>query len=340
MKGHTAENHVDDLRLPYLEGLLSPEEKADFEKHVQSCPGCASRLEETGRWSSVVKDNAQALCPDGWVLFEYAQSGADPRGMMSRHLTQCALCKADVESLRSSTVKQRIPGNLWDKMKQLSVASSARRAETSRFQWVREVLESLVDLFRPTVLVPVAVAAMAVFLVIFYPGAPAAPRVVALSSVAWGPESGALGLMSGEQTAAPLPGDGSKQALAIAILLTNFRHPIDQDRIDSFYRALEPPLSIRDRYAVVSPAVWRSAISEEQQRVTYNSALLQELRSKLGISQMLTVELIRNGETFSLRSRLVDTTTENIVRERDNRNLTEDELVSTLENISQSMLHN
>jgi len=292
------------------------------------------------QWASLVSDNRQAICPEGWELFQYDRTGEDPLGVIASHLQTCASCEGELKSLRDRAQTQGVPRDLWEKMHRLRGEPSPR---LGRRPWPEQLLDLLVgmkDLFRPAVLVPAAVAAMVVLLVVTYPRAPVVPRTVALSSVTWGPESGALGLMSGERAATSLPGDRGKEALAIAILLTNFRHPVDQDRIDSFYRALEPPLAIRDRYAIASPVEWRSAISDEKQQVTYDSALLAELRSKLGISQMLTLELIKDGESYSLRARLQDTTTGNIVRERDVRNLTENELFFALENISQSMLHN
>jgi hypothetical protein len=340
MTARASDHHIKDRWLPYLEGLLSPEENRELADHLLECRDCASRLEEMGQWASLVTSNRQAICPEGWELLQYERTGEDPLGIIASHVETCAQCGADLKSFKDHTVKQGVPRDLWEKMERLQGEPLPRSRRGHWAERLANLLESVKDLFRPTVLVPAAVAAMVLILVVYYPGTPVTSRMVALSSVTWGPAPDALGLMSGQQPAAPYPGDWSKEAIAIAILLTNFKQPIDQDRINSFYRALEPPLSIRDRYAIISPAEWRSAISREQQALTYDNALLAELRSKLRISQMLTVELTKNGERFSLKARLEDTATENIVRERDDRNLTENELVSALENISQSMLHN
>src|SRR5271157_159548 len=109
MTDQVSNHHMDDLRLPYLEGLLSPEEQSNFEAHLRKCRACTSKLEEMSQWVSTFKDNAPEMCPEGWELFDYVRSGKDPSGMMLSHLKTCASCRADAESFRAYTSKQVVP---------------------------------------------------------------------------------------------------------------------------------------------------------------------------------------------------------------------------------------
>ena len=127
MKDQLLDDHVDDLRLPYLEGLLSPEEKASFEDHLDQCPACKSKLEEMSRWASVLGENAHEMCPDAWELFDYVRSGKDLRGTISSHVETCHLCSTDVESFRKEISAEAVPEALWKKMQNLSQARVADR---------------------------------------------------------------------------------------------------------------------------------------------------------------------------------------------------------------------
>lgn len=336
MKGKASDHHVDDMRLPYMEGLLSPEERADFENHVRRCPDCASKLEEMSRWVSVVKDNARALCPDGWELLEYAQTGKDPRGTISRHLKQCDPCSADVESFRTSTVKQGVPADLWAQMKRLSVGASAVRATESRLEWVREMLGMLADLFRPAVLVPAAVAVVVLIVAVSYHMTPV-PRMVALSSVTWGTGTSGLDLMGGERSAT-LPADTEKKRLATVLLLTNFKHPLDQNRVDSLYRALEPPSRVRERYQIVSPEEFKHVAGQDLLGAADDKALAGTMRGKLNIAELVIIELVKEGERFGIRTRLLDTATGTTIGQHDWGNINQADLASAMEKATLSLV--
>ncbi len=336
MKGEASDHHVNDMRLPYMEGLLSPEERTDFESHVQRCPECASKLEEMSQWVSVVKDNARALCPDGWELLDYAQKGKDPRGIISRHLEQCDSCSDDVESFRISAVKQGVPADLWVKMKRLSVGASAVRGTESRLQWVREMLETVVDLFRPAVLVPAAVAVVVLIVALSYHMTPV-PRMVALSSVTWGAGTSDLNLMGGDRSAT-LPADTEKKRLATVLLLTNFKHPLDQDSVDYLYRALEPPSRISERYQIVSPEEFKHVAGQDLLGAADDKALASTMRAKLKIAELLIIELVKEDGRFGIRARLLDTATGSTTRQHDWGKLNQSELVPVMEKATLSLV--
>ena len=337
MKNQVLNHHVDDLRLPYLEGLLSPEERSNFEDHLRKCTVCTSKLEEMSRWTSVFKDNAREMCPDGWQLFDYVRSGKDTLGIMSSHLETCPSCLADAESFKAYTAKQGVPSDLWKKMQALPGTPLVDRAAGRSYQWVLETLDRLMELFRPAVLAPVAVAAAVLIIVFLYPARPA-PRMVALSSVNWGPEPSALNLM-GKDLPTSLPTGAQKERLGMVILLSNFKHLPDQNRIDSFYRALEPSKDIRDRYDVVSPEELRRVAGEDLMMAADDKALVEGIRSTSKISKALVIEIVPSRERYGIVARLIDTATGGVTGKSDSWNLTEAELTSAMEDATQALLH-
>jgi hypothetical protein len=333
MKDPMLDHHVDDLRLPYLEGLLGPEERSKFEDHVRKCPDCTSKLEEMSHWASVFENNARDMCPEGWQLFDYVRTGQDSTGMVSSHLEKCPLCLAEAESYKAHPSSQAMPEDLWKKMQSLSGKPTVDRSAGPSYQWVWETLDRIRDLFRPAVLAPVAVAAVLLIVVFLYPAGPA-PRMVALSSVNWGPD---LTLMSkGVRRTAPV--EAKKERLGAVILLSNFKRLPDQDRIDSFYRAIEPAGDIRERYEILSPDKLKQMAGEEPLRAVDDKALAEGMRSRLKISKALVIEIVSGGEKYGILSRLVDTSNGATIKKRDSWNLTEAELPSALEDATRSLL--
>jgi hypothetical protein len=328
---------MDDLRLPYLEGLLSPEERSRFEAHVAECPACTSNLEDMGRWVSVLKAHGRDLCPEPWELFDYIRSGKDVLGTVASHLKDCPSCRADAESLQVSTSRQRIPADLWAEISSRSERPAADRHPSRLYQSFTDFLDRVLDLFRPAVLAPVAVAAVVLIVLLVYPPGPA-PRVVALSYVSWTPDAAELGLM-GKDQAPRLPHDAKKDRLGVVILFKDFKRLPDQERIDSLYRALEPSKQVRDEYDVLPPAELSRLAGQEVLKAPDDKALVTGMRSRLQISKAFVVEIVPQGERFEVLSRLIDTATGEIIRKRDFRNLTEAELASALDDAIHSTLH-
>ncbi|MEW6530688.1 MAG: zf-HC2 domain-containing protein [Thermodesulfobacteriota bacterium] len=337
MSNEHSDNHMDDLRLPYLEGLLSPEERSRFEAHVAECPACTSNLEDMGRWLSVLKAHGRDLCPEPWELFDYIRSGKDVLGTVASHLKECPSCRADAESLQVSTSRQRVPADLWAEISSRSEKPAADRLPGGLYQSLTDIFERVLDLFRPVVLAPVAVAAVVLIVVLLYPTGPA-PRVVALSSVSWTPDAAELGLM-GKDRAPRLPHEAKKDRLGVVILFKDFKRLPDQERIDSLYRALEPSKEVRDEYDVLAPAEFSRLAGQEVLKAPDDKALVTEMRSKLQISKAFVVEIVPQGDRFEVLTRLIDTATGEIIRKRDFRDLTEAELNSALDDAIHSTLH-
>ena len=164
MTARASDHHIEDRWLPYLEGLLSPEENRELEDHLLECRDCASRLEEMGQWASLVRSNRQAICPEGWELLQYERTGEDPLGIIALHVEICAQCGAELKSFEDHTVKQGVPRDLWEKMERLQGEPLPRSRGGHRAERLANLLESMKDLFRPIVLVPAAVAAMVLVL--------------------------------------------------------------------------------------------------------------------------------------------------------------------------------
>ena len=337
MTEQALDHHVDDLRVPYLEGLLSPEERSSFEDHVRQCPSCASKLTEMSRWISAFKDNAAEMCPESWELFDYVRRGDDPRGMMSSHLKTCASCGADAESFKARAAAQVVPADLWRKMTSLSGKQPASRGAERLHQWISDAAGRVMDLLRPAVLVPITVAATVFAIVLLYPTGPA-PIKVALSSVNWGPGPSALNIM-GTDSQTGLPAGAKRERLGVVILFGKVKQVPDQNRIDSLYRALEPPGSVRDRYQVVSPLELRRAAGADLRKAADDKALIAVMRSKLGISKALMVEIAPKDDRYEILARLIDTGSGHVIRTWNSGKLTKAELVSALEDSTQSLFH-
>jgi uncharacterized protein with PIN domain len=336
MKDQVPDDHVDDLRLPYLEGLLNPEERANFEHHLDQCPACKSKLEEMSRWTSVLRDNAREMCPESWELFDYVRTGKDLRGTISSHAETCPLCSTDVESFRKEISAEAVPEALWKKMQTLSGTRVADRLYGSASQWLLEKLGSLMDLFRPTILVPAAVAVTILLVVFLYPTGPV-PTMVALSSVKWGPGPSALNLMGTEKDSI-LPSEAKKELLGVVILFSNLKQPPDQNLTDSLYRAVEPPKDVRDRYNVVSPDEIRQVAGKDLLNAPDEESLVKVMRSKLKISKAFVIEIVPSGNRYGIVARLINTDTGAATEKWDSRNLTEAELPAALERAGESLL--
>jgi len=333
MTDQLSNHHMDDLRLPYLEGLLSSEERSNFEAHLRKCHACTSKLEEMSRWVSTFKDSAPEMCPEGWELFDYVHSGEDPGGIMQSHLKTCASCRADVESFKAYTAEHVIPDDLWQKMKNSSGKQSVDRAVERSYQWISDTVDKVMDLFRPAVLVPLTVAAALFIIVLLHPSGPA-PIQVALSSVNWGPEPSALNIM-GDEAPTGLPPEAKPERLGVVIFFSNVKQIPDQNHIDSFYRALEPPRNLRDRYHVVSPMELKRGAGEDLLKAADDKALIAAMRSRLSISKALVIEIVPRGDRYGIMARLIDTGTGRVTGTWNSGNLTEAELVSGLEDSAQ-----
>lgn len=328
--------HVDKLGLAYLEGLLSPDEKAEFEEHIHNCSECESKIEETRRWASLLKENPRAMCPELWEIYDQVWKGKQPLGIGSSHVQECAPCHEIAESLKTCRSEQGMPNELWVRMTELSGETLAHRPQPSGPGLLTRALDRLLDLIRPIALVPAAVAIGILFLVIFYPAHPT-QRTLALSTVNWSADSSGLGLM-GKEPPETTSTQAHKKRLAIVVFLTNFKHLPDQNRIDDFYRSIEPPIDVRARYDVVSPGDLERTIAPEALKSAEDESIAAEMTSKLGISRLLVLEISQSGKGFAIRARLSDTTTGSIFREQGSENLTEAQIIPVLEKMTGSML--
>ncbi len=332
----SSSGHVDKLWLAYLEGLLSPEERSEFEEHIHNCSECESKVEETRRWASLLKENPRVMCPELWEIFDQICKGNEPLGIGSSHLNECPSCREIAESFKTCRSKQGMPNELWARMTELSGETLAHRPPPSGPGLLTRAVDRLLDLIRPIALVPAAVAIGILFLVIFYPTHPT-QRTLALSSVNWAADSSGLGLMGKEPPETPST-EAHKNRLAIVVFLTNFKHPPDQNQIDDFYRSIEPPIDIRTRYDVVSPAELKRTIAPDALKSAEDESIAAEMTSKLGISRLLVLDISQSGKGFAIRARLRDTTTGSFLKEQGSENLTEAQIIPVLEKMTGSML--
>jgi hypothetical protein len=327
--------HVGELTLPYLEGLLSPEQTSMFEEHVRNCSDCESKLQESLRWTAFLKDNKRVMCPEPWEIFDLICKGQDPLGIVSSHLDTCPSCTEIAVSFKACHSPQRMPNDLWAQAKVFFEESSAEPHGQSGHHWLGGALDRLLNLFRPITLLPAAMAAAVLFLLILYP-LHSVHRSPALSSVKWSAEPSSLGLM-GKEPPDYAPSEAQKKRLAIVIVLTNFKVSPPQSRIDDFYRSLEPPIALRYRYDVVSPADLET-VRPDLTKASDDKSIAKAVNSRLGISRLLIMEISQSGREFDIAARLTDATTGDVLDEQNTKNVTAERLIPALEKLSLSAL--
>jgi hypothetical protein len=324
--------HIEELRLAYLEDLLPPDERSKFEEHLKLCPDCAKQTEDMSSWIALVKTNKDALCPEEWELFECARGEKVISGVLASHMEHCPSCRASAEAFRKLAPKEGVSDVLWERMTRLD-ERPAQEMTGVRFAWIYRLWEKLADLFSPPLALAGAVAAAILVVVLLYPSDQSG-RLLGLSSVTWAP--GLSNLMGGPE-AAPT-GVTPKDRLAIIVYFKDFRRKPDSERIDSLYRLLDPGREVRLHYDVVSPSEVKRAVESSGMKKAGKDEVLRVLRDKLSVSGVLVMELSDEGDRFRIRTWLMDTATGTVVREREISDVREANLSEEIESASESVL--
>lgn len=329
---NASNEHIEELRLAYLEGLLPPEERSKFEEHLKLCPDCAKQTEDMSSWITLVKTNKDALCPGEWELFDYARGWQDISGVLASHIEHCPSCCKSLEAFKKLAPNEGISDVLWERMTRLD-ERPAQEMTGVRFAWIYRLWEQLADLFSPPFALAGAVAAAVLVMVLLYPSGESG-RLLGLSSVTWAP--GLSNLMGGPE-AAPT-GVTPKDRLAIILYFKDFRRKPDSERIDSLYRLLDPGREVRLHYDVVPPSEVKGAVESAGMKKAGKDEVLRVLREKLSVTRALVMELSDEGDRFGIRTWLMDTAAGTVVREREIADVREANLPEEMEAVSESVL--
>jgi hypothetical protein len=283
--------HPDELLLPYLEDLLSPEQKLDVDRHVSGCERCSSELRELGRITSELRSNKEAFCPDSSEIYQYIKTGHDPEGRISRHLKVCPTCLTFAESVRTETSPERMPVQLWERLQERLGTTAAPRP----FAPV-ETRPSFAERFQQWLRMPMfaagAVAAAILLVVVLYPRDFTIPNV-GLSSVTW--------------EGVPKP-KALRMRAAFIMTFKDLAEPLPQKRIDEIYRALKPDMELSQRFDMVPPAELRAAAKSgdiviDPQRF---AETLDSLNKKLNVSRVAMLTLEPSNGKYTVKAQLVD----------------------------------
>lgn len=300
--------HVSDLKLPYLEDLLSLEEKLEFEKHLSSCPECAAELEATRQLSETLRNKPQVLCPEPWEIFECAQDPQSISTSMKAHLEHCSPCTEHMEAFKTGASERGMPQHLWEKLTAVSDQSAPAKPQRSIGEWIEAVSDAIQGFLRTPAFAMATAAAVILVVVLVYPNLHSEPTAM-LSHVQWESVELKRRLMG----SGTLPGEAQegRQRVAELIFVEQARKYYSSNLIDTIYSQLEPTEELVERYYWVTPAEVKEAVLATKVDMTDKEAMIRTLRSKLEVSLAVLVT-ISPGETeqlYNVSVELVDTRT-------------------------------
>jgi hypothetical protein len=286
--------HPDELLLPYLEDMLSPEQKLDLERHLKGCERCSSELHELDRITAALRKNKLVFCPDSTEIIQFSESGHDPDGRVSRHLKACPTCLAFAEASRPETSSETMSPELWERLqKRLGTRGTTRVPE------LKETSPGFAERFRNWFRVPAfaagAVAAAILLVVVLYPRDFTIPNM-GLSSVTW--------------EGAPKP-KAIRDRAAFLVTFKGLAQPLSQKRIDEIYQGLKPDMGLSERFEVISPSELRAAAKSGE--VLLDPKQLKEtvesLNKKLNVSRVAMITLEPSNGKYSVKVELWDAAT-------------------------------
>lgn len=319
--------HVRDLRVAYLENLLTPEEMSAVEKHVQICDECRTELESLKQWENMLRTNKDSMCPEPWDLFEYVRSGHDPGGTLGAHVDQCALCRSDAAEFAAEPQHKGVPTDLWEKIAGLSADRVKQARPAGRETYLGRLAASWSSFLRVAVPAAAAAAAAIVFMVVFHHSADRSTLpVVGLSQVQW--------------DMAPVPKAivPKKERLAIVLLFQGFDKTPPPARIDSLYLALKPTEGLLGRYTVVSPLEVKKSMEENRVKGPDREDLCRMLHDKLRVDRVVLLTIDEHGTSFTIEAALTDPADLKTIRSRDVKSVSEAQLAPELKDAALSVL--
>ncbi len=282
--------HVDELLLPYLEGLLPPEKRSTVQKHLQDCPQCSAELADLKQTIGDFRQLQGVLCPEPWELYEFVNYGQDTGGTVSRHLAECSVCRDFARSFSVEEQTETMPEELWLKLKERIPKPQITDVDTDRESFG---LWAGLKLWRGVPALAAGVAAAILLLILLIPRE--VPRqVVALSPVAWA------------NVPKPKTLPVSHNRAAIIIALEDFPKPLQQTKIDALYRAVAPSMELYERFWILPPNVVKDAVENGLVKTTNTREILRGLRKEFDISVVALATIIARPKAMEIQVKLID----------------------------------
>lgn len=306
-----ADEHQDDLLLPYAEGLLDAHAKERVEEHLSRCAQCSSELEGLRETITTLRENPEAFCLAPWQLYEYLNYGHDPDGMIAEHLEVCPACREISRTLSLEAQREEIPQAVLLRLQKpvpeaLTSSSDAVRPGLRLFGRFRRLL-------RAPAIAAAAVAAAMLAVIVFYPYE--TPRsILALSTVSW------------QATPKPKSGHMSDRRAAVLLVLKDFAEPLPQSRIDSLYEALAPTMEMYERVRIVPPAMVKQAMEKKSVAFQDVDRIPAWLGKELNVGSVALVTVAAGPKGISVQSTLVDTKSGAVLAQQGERGVPEAEI--------------
>ncbi|MDQ7785032.1 MAG: zf-HC2 domain-containing protein [Desulfomonilaceae bacterium] len=329
-----SENHIGDLRVAYLENLLTPSEKSAVERHLENCPDCRRELEDLKQWQVILRTHKNSLCPEPWEIFDYLRGAADPEGKIRAHLDECALCRSDAAALAVESRRSGVPSGLWERIADLSSAHGTQTT-APRGESLFSRLAELWSRFFPVPAAAVGAAAVALLLaVLLYPTSRDIQPVVGLSSVQWDIKIMRPGESPRVSKGIALP----KDRPAFVILFKGFDEIPSQQRIDSLYRSLKPTAGLLARFSVAAPLEVKQSLVEKEIEAPNRETLLKTLYDDLGTNPIVLLTIRKHPTSFDIEAESSDPTSGRILRSLDVKGVSEADLGAELRSAAFSVL--
>lgn len=283
--------HPDELLLPYVENILSLEERARVESHVQACRECSDKAEHLKHTIGLLKEHRQAFCPELWELYAFVHYHQDDKGTVATHLNECQACRAICEACTRDPLDHRMPDPLRHRLKERLEPLGRKPSEARGGPF------PLSDRLRRFFTVPslAAAAAAAVILIVVLSAPREIPQhVIAASTVEW------------QGVSKPKTFQPSRRRLAIVIALTGFAEPMPQAEVDALYRAIAPDMDLFERFEFVTPATVSQAIRDAGSPPLDTNGVLTILRTRLGVTRALIITVHSSVDGVEIQTEMVD----------------------------------
>ena len=318
----SSSQHPEDLLLPYIEGRLSPDERAMVEAHLHACQECRTLKEQLAETVRLLTSNREAFCPEPWAVYELVHYSHDPDGTIATHLEQCGACKEIARSITEKLSADQMPARVAQALKESVAQMAPPPRQTSEPQ--ESLLENLVRRYRLPAL-SLGLAAAILVLVVLLPS-PAFRSGFLPSSVTW------------ENVPKPKSfGQGMKRA-AMVLLLTDSGRTMPQNEVDALYHALAPTMDLYQRFQIVSPAQLSAAIGKRRYRDDTVNEMIARLHSELDVSlvALITVKPEKDGSAVEVE--IVDAGSGKVEAKKSESRVPGSELAKTVATTAHSLL--
>ena len=297
--------------MPYVEGLLKPEERASVEEHIAECAECSAQVETLRETIEDLRAHKGAFCPDLWELHEFAFYGHDAAGAISEHIAACASCREAVGAWKSEAARERLPQQLWGRVNK--ALSEDRTREIRIKERPIGFMERLRAIFNAPARAIGAVAVVVLLAIFLYPRE-TPPSLIALSSVTW------------ENAPKPKVFQPASKRAAIIIVLKDFRPEPGRTKIDALYDAVTPTMDVYEHYYVAPPAKISAAVRKGLIDPSDRTTMLRGLKDHLDINEMVLITAVFKPEGIAFEADLIDTTTGKILGEKTGSKIAEADL--------------